>query len=144
MTCHLNSTIKFEIESSQTSCSRFCLLLMLLLMFSWSHYVTSSLQKNCKFRSRFMHDTKIHSISWFPTRTVRPLRWCCTGRFATTIFSATLRCNVGPMLQLFETMSQQCCNTVLHLKSPWQIVPCNITFKIFDITKKIHLAVLHN
>ena len=26
------------------------------------------------------------------------LRWCYTGRFATTIFSVTLRCNVGTML----------------------------------------------
>ena len=45
MTCHLNSTIKFEIESSHTSCSRFCLLLMLLFMFSLSHYATTSFQK---------------------------------------------------------------------------------------------------
>ena len=29
------------------------------------------------------------------------------------IFSATHRCNVGTMLDLFETMFQQCCNAVL-------------------------------
>ena len=42
------------------------------------------------------------------------LRWCCVGWFATTIFSATQRCNVATMLQPFETMSQQCCNAVLR------------------------------
>ena len=36
------------------------------------------------------------------------------GRFATTILSATYRCNVGTMLSLFETMSQQCCDAVLR------------------------------
>ena len=41
------------------------------------------------------------------------LRRCCTGRFETTIFSATQRCNFGTMLQAFKTMSQQCCNAVL-------------------------------
>ena len=35
-------------------------------------------------------------------------------RFAKTIFSATKRCGVGTMLQLFETMSQQCRNAVLR------------------------------
>ena len=44
---------------------------------------------------------------------LRSLRWCYTGRFATTIFSATPRCNVGTVLRPFETMSQQCCNDVL-------------------------------
>ena len=41
-------------------------------------------------------------------------RWCCTGRQATTIFSATQRCNVGTTVQPFETISQQYCNTVLR------------------------------
>ena len=35
------------------------------------------------------------------------LRCCFTGRFATTSFRATQRCNVETMLQQFETMSQQ-------------------------------------
>ena len=35
-------------------------------------------------------------------------------KFATTISSATLRSNVGTMLQLFETTSQQCCYAVLR------------------------------
>ena len=53
------------------------------------------------------------------------LRWCYTRRFATIILN-----NVGTMLQPFETMSQQCCNAVLHLTLPLRIVPCNnITFK---------------
>ena len=34
-----------------------------------------------------------------------PVSWCYTWRFATTIFSATQRCNVWTTLQLFETMS---------------------------------------
>ena len=33
-----------------------------------------------------------------PTGAAHTLRWCCTGRFATTIFSVTHRCNVGTML----------------------------------------------
>ena len=36
------------------------------------------------------------------------------GRFATTIFIATQRCNVGTMLELFKTMSHQCCNAVFR------------------------------
>ena len=32
----------------------------------------------------------------------RPFRWCYIGRFATTVFSATQRCNVGSTLQLLE------------------------------------------
>ena len=40
-------------------------------------------------------------------------RRCYTGRFTTTIFSATHSCNVGLMLWPFETMSQQCCNAVV-------------------------------
>ena len=59
---------------------------------------------------------------------LRALRWCYTGQFATTIFSATKRCNVGTMLQPFETILQQCCNAVLRQKSSLRIVPCNITF----------------
>ena len=35
---------------------------------------------------------------------------CYTGRFATTTFSATQRCNIGTMLCPLETMSQQCCS----------------------------------
>ena len=45
---------------------------------------------------------------------VRLWRWCHTGRFATTIFSVTQRCNVGTMLEPFETTLQQCCNAVLR------------------------------
>ena len=37
-----------------------------------------------------------------------------TRRFQTTISSAAFRCNVGTMLQPFKTMSQQCCNAMLH------------------------------
>ena len=33
-----------------------------------------------------------------PTGAAQTLRWCCTGRFATTIFSVTQCCNVGTML----------------------------------------------
>ena len=65
------------------------------------------------------------------------LRWCYKGRFATTIFSATQRCNVGTMLQPFETMSQQCCSAVLRWKSSLQIFSCNITFKVPKIGEGI-------
>ena len=40
-----------------------------------------------------------------------------------TIFSTTQGSNVGTMLQPFETMLQQCCNTVLCIKSSLQIRP---------------------
>ena len=50
------------------------------------------------------------------------------GRFATTIFSATQLCNVGTMLQLFETKLKRC----VALKSLLQIVPCNITLSDRD------------
>ena len=36
------------------------------------------------------------------------------GLFARTIFSETQRCNVGTMLELFETMLQQRCKAVLR------------------------------
>ena len=36
------------------------------------------------------------------------------GRLTTTIFSAKQHCNVGTMLQLLESTSQQCCNAVLR------------------------------
>ena len=39
---------------------------------------------------------------------------CYTGRFATTIFSATQRGNMGTMLCSLETMSQQCYYAVLR------------------------------
>ena len=42
------------------------------------------------------------------------VKWCYTERFATTIFSARQPCNIGTMLQPFETMSQQWCNAVLY------------------------------
>ena len=38
------------------------------------------------------------------------LRWCYTGRFATAMFCATPRCNVGTLLQRPD--SKQCCNNV--------------------------------
>ena len=39
------------------------------------------------------------------------------GDKVTTIISSTLHCNVGTMLQLFETTLQQCCDTLLRQKS---------------------------
>ena len=40
---------------------------------------------------------------------------CYTGRFATTIFSATQRCDIGTLMFCpLETMSQQCCYAVLR------------------------------
>ena len=54
-------------------------------------------------------------LSLHPIHQLRPanhkassLRWCYAGRFATSIFSATKRCNVETMLQLFEIMLQRC------------------------------------
>ena len=46
---------------------------------------------------------------WFApgTRIFLAKASCYTRRFATTIFSATQRCNIGTMLAPFETMSQQ-------------------------------------
>ena len=50
---------------------------------------------------------------------------------------STQRCNVGTMLQPFETMSQQCCTAVLVWKSSLQIFSCNITFKVPKIEEEI-------
>ena len=49
-------------------------------------------------------------------------------------FSATQRCNVGTMLEPFETTSQQCCSSVLRYKSSLRIVSFNITLK-GDVTR---------
>ena len=51
------------------------------------------------------------------------------GRFATTIFSTTQHCNVGTMLEKFETTSQQCCNAVLRQTLSLRIVSCNIALR---------------
>ena len=63
-----------------------------------------------------------------PVPTASVLRWCYTGRFATTIFSVTQSWHAGTMLWPFETMSQQYCNAVLRYKSLVRIVACNVTF----------------
>ena len=47
--------------------------------------------------------------------------WCYTELCVTTIFSATHRCNIGTMLQPFETMMQRC----VALKPSLWIVSCN-------------------
>lgn len=49
------------------------------------------------------------------------------GDKVTMIISSTLHCNVGTMLQLFETTLQQCCDTLLRQKSLLWIASCNIT-----------------
>ena len=54
---------------------------------------------------------------------------CYTGRFVTTIFSATEGCNIVPILFRIVTTLFQHCNAVLRWKSSLPIVPCNITFK---------------
>ena len=54
---------------------------------------------------------------------------CYTGRFVTTIFSATEGCNIVPILFRTVTTLFQHCNAVLRWKSSLPIVPCNITFK---------------
>ena len=56
------------------------------------------------------------------------LRWCYMRRFATTIFSATLGCNiVATLFQIVATLFQHC-NDVLRWKWSLRIVPCNVTF----------------
>ena len=54
--------------------------------------------------------------------------------FAKTFFSPTQRSNVGTMLSLFKTMTQQYCNAVLHQKSLLRIVSCNITLMKISCT----------
>ena len=71
-----------------------------------------------KYNSIFMYNSifiylynfacqKSHSFDFWHAQ-----RWCYTRRFATTIYSATQFYNFGTVLQPFETMSQQCCNSV--------------------------------
>ena len=50
-----------------------------------------------------------------------------TRRFATTIFSATQRCNIIATLFRMVTTLFQHCNAVLRQKSSLRIVPCKIT-----------------
>ena len=58
-----------------------------------------------------------------------------TGPYSYTVilddskFLAKRRAVFGTMFLLFETVSQQCCNTALRWKRSLRIVPCNITFK---------------
>ena len=52
-------------------------------------------------RATAMFQNKLHV---FVSRFTVPLRWCYTERFATKIFCATRRSNVGTILQPFETM----------------------------------------
>ena len=47
------------------------------------------------------------------TRKLKEISRFDTRRFATTIFNATQRRNIGTKLKLLETMSQQCHNAVL-------------------------------
>ena len=55
---------------------------------------------------------------------IRSLRRCCKGRFATTIFSASQRCNIATILFLFvTTLFQHCCLKNRRWKSP------RVTFK---------------
>ena len=51
-----------------------------------------------------------------------------TRRFATTIFSATQRCNIIATLFRMVTTLFPHCNAVLRQKSSLRIVPCNITY----------------
>ena len=55
------------------------------------------------------------------------LRWFNTGRFATTIFCATKRCNVGTMLQPFKRMLQQLMSQRCVVLKSSRVA--NITFK---------------
>ena len=62
--------------------------------------------KICGFKSVRIRVVEVKVLRWCDKRWFET--WCYTGRFATTIFSTTQRCNVGTMLQSFETMLQRC------------------------------------
>ena len=62
--------------------------------------------KICGFKSVRIPVVEVKVLRWCDKRWFET--WCYTGRFATTIFSTTQRCNVGTMLQSFETMLQRC------------------------------------
>ena len=84
------------------------------------------------FLCRFMHvkSRDCRLAAWFSSSLMYPkLRWCYTRRFATTILSATQRCNVRTTLHPFDAMYQQYCNAVLRWKLSLRIVQCNIAFK---------------
>ena len=71
------------------------------------------------------------STPWFTTEYAnvgRAIRWCYTRRFATTIFSATQRCNIiATLFRMVPTLFQHC-SAVLRQKSSLRIVQCNITY----------------
>ena len=60
--------------------------------------------------------------------------WSYTRRFATTILSATQRCNIVATLFRIVTTLFQHCNAVLRKKSSLPIVPCNI-FEVKRVSK---------
>ena len=87
-----------------------------------------SILKGTMIRKKWRTKQNCGTHSIYPTSFTKVLRWCYTGRFATTIFSATKRCNIVPTLFPMVTTLFQHCNAVLCKKSSLRIVPCNITF----------------
>ena len=90
------------------------------------------------FVSRWMHCKCVKTVRlrkmWEGQRTrerPRPwaLRWCYTRPFATMIFSAT-------RLQLYWYIYNivSSLQAMLHLKSSLPIVPCNITFRHWEVS----------
>ena len=71
---------------------------------------------SCCFQEMLKQIRELRKPRWRRLRK-RLLRWCYTGRFATTIFSTTECYNVGTMLQPLETMSQQCFATLCCAKN---------------------------
>ena len=95
----------------------------------WFAVHVSGVMFLCRFMQVKTRDCRL--AAWFSSSLMYlnvKLRWFYTRRFATTILSATQRCNVGTMLQPFDAMWQQCCNAVVHCKLSLRNVPWNITF----------------
>ena len=61
----------------------------------------------------FLHYSTCHTC-YCLSQSVNPLRWCYTGWLATTIYSATQRCNIiGTLVWMVATLFQHC-NAVLR------------------------------
>ena len=70
-------------------------------------------KKGREIRLLFTFSTEISRGSHVP-KSVLHEQNCCFATLGNILGGVTQHCNVGAMLQPFESMSQQCCNAVLR------------------------------
>ena len=90
--------------------------------------------KICGFKSVRIPVVEVKVLRWCDKRWFET--WCYTGRFATTIFSTTQHCNVGTMLQSFETMLQRCVALKIVVANRPRVRPTTNPFFIYYFWSK--------